>query len=74
MAAPRTLHPEDLLSMEGYLETRDRPDCDFAGGRIEHRRPPEGFYTEPEMKELFVGEYEHNKSQILTGELMAKVF
>jgi hypothetical protein len=67
MAATQTLHTPTLLSIDEYLNTDFHPDCDFVDGQIEHRRPPEGFYTEQEMKELFVGEWEHNRLQMLMG-------
>jgi Uma2 family endonuclease len=65
MAATSTLPPETLVSIEDYLQTFPRPDVDFVDGHIEHRRPPEGNYTQKEMETLFLGEYEHNKLQQL---------
>jgi Uma2 family endonuclease len=67
MAASPALQAESLLSLDEYLNTSYHPDCDFVDGRLEHRRPPEGFYTEKEIEELFVGEWEHNRIQMLMG-------
>ena len=53
------------ITIEEYRNNIFRPDCDFVDGFLIHRRPPEGHYTEQEAKELFVGEYEHNKQQKL---------
>jgi len=53
------------VPIEEYRNTMYRPDCDFVDGFLVHRRPPEGFYTEQERKELFVGEREHNRLQKL---------
>jgi Uma2 family endonuclease len=67
MATTTTLPAQTEISREGYLKTTYRPDCDFVDGRLAHRRPPEGEYTEQEIEELFVGEWEHNRLQILLG-------
>jgi len=53
------------ISNEEYRNTMYHPDCDFVDGYLEHRRPPEGFYTEQEKKDLFVGEREHSRLQKL---------
>ena len=55
------------ITIEEYRNNIFRPDCDFVDGFLVHRRPPEGKYTEQEIKELFVGEWEHNKLQLLMG-------
>jgi hypothetical protein len=53
------------IAIEEYRNTTYHPDCDFVDGYVVPRRPPEGNYTEQEIKELFVGEWEHNKLQKL---------
>ena len=41
-----------LLSLEAYLQTSYRPDCDFVDGVLEDRN---------------VGERDHNRLQLLLG-------
>jgi Uma2 family endonuclease len=63
MAATPTLISQATVSIDEYLHTRYRPDCDYVDGHLEERRPPDGEYTPQQIEELFVGEYEHNKLQ-----------
>ncbi len=48
MAAPAIPLGEGLISVEEYLHTSYRPDCDYVDGRVEERN---------------VGEYEHSRVQ-----------
>lgn len=51
---PISEHDEPLVTVEEYLKTSYRPDCDYVDGRIEERN---------------VGEYDHGLLQLILGHL-----
>jgi Uma2 family endonuclease len=51
---PISEHEEPLVTVEEYLKTSYRPDCDYVDGRVEERN---------------VGEYDHGLPQLILGHL-----